>query len=466
MHPSGERRRPVVTPRGPVATVEPLALDGGGVFVTLGARRYAIAAAVPGDRLRVLPPRRDQIPMRLRGTDTPALAARIAVVEPSPERVVAPCSVLLDCGACAIQEQRYAAQIEAKTVGLRALLAPLGGQGERIEVRGLARPFGYRSKLTMATGGTSGALRFGFYARGSFGEPVAAEGCPVQHPLTLSTLAMVRQTLDATHVAPTKGNNPRIGWLHGVMVRVDPSRGAAEITLLGRNARPPGRATFAEQLGALPGVEGVHLNVNPRRSSYALGDAFVHLAGAPRMTFTLAGHAFRLSPGSFFQTSHEGAEVLAAAVLELLPEEMRCLADLYGGVGVFSRLTVGRWERALVAEANPHAIADLRADLASGTHLPLRVIPGRVEQTIHRVLDAQPDVILLDPPRRGTQPKVLGEIGGAAPDRVVYIACGMEALVTDATRLRRAGYRIDRVIGVDMFPHTPHLEVVCSFRRA
>ncbi len=444
------------------ATVEPLQLGAPGVFVTLDrGQRYAVGAGVPGDRLRIQPPRRDAIPPRLRTSGEPVLAARVELVEGAPARVVAPCALLERCGACALQEQRYPGQLEAKLAALRALLAPLGAQPERIELRGLKQPFGYRSKLSMAAGGAAGALRFGFYPRGSFGEPLPAEGCPVQHPLTLSTLALVRQALDATHVAPTSAKDPRVGWLHGVMIRVDPPRGAAEVTLIGRNERPPGRGSFAEQLGALPHVEAVHIGVNPRRSSYALGETFVHIAGAPQMTFTLAGQPFRLSPGSFFQTSHAGAELLVKAVLELLPDSMRCLADLYGGVGVFSRLSAGRWEKALVAELNPYAVADLRAELAAQP-LPLRVIPGRVEQTIRRALDAQPDVVLLDPPRRGCQPAVLRTLTSAAPERLVYVACGVEALLQDVKRLRKNGYRIDRVVAVDMFPHTPHLEVVCA----
>jgi 23S rRNA (uracil1939-C5)-methyltransferase len=449
------------------ATVEPLQLGAAGVVVSVTDRdrRYAVAAGVPGDRLRIQPPRRDAIPPRIRGTDEPALAARIEVIEGAPGRVVAPCALLESCGACALQEQRYAAQLEAKLEALRALMAPLGADPERVTIRGLEQPFGHRTKLSMAAGGRAGALRFGFYPRGSFGEPLPAEGCPVQHPLTLSTLALVRQALDATHVSPTSAKDPRTGWLHGITVRVDPTRGAAEVTLIGRNERPPGRGSFAEQVGALPHVEAVHIGVNPRRSSYAIGETFVHIAGAPQMTFTLAGQSFRLSPGSFFQTSHAGAELLAQAVLELLPNGMRCLADLYGGVGVFSRLAAGRWEKALVAELNPHAVADLRADLAARP-LPLRVVPGRVEQTIRRVLEAQPDVVLLDPPRRGCQPAVLRALTSAAPAQLVYVACGVEALLTDVKRLRKSGYRVDRVIAVDMFPHTPHLEVVCELHHA
>ena len=104
------------------------------------------------------------------------------------------------------------------------------------------------------------------------------------------------------------------------------------------------------------------------------------------MLFHLAGQSFRLSPGSFFQTSHEGAELLVKKVLALMPDHMRCMADLYGGVGIFARVSQKRWKRAIVAESNPNAVADLKSWVRHTKTGSLRVLEGRVEDTIEEVL--------------------------------------------------------------------------------
>lgn len=454
--------------RGPpsiVATVEPLTIGAPGAIITAFGRRFSVSAGVPGDRLRVVLPRRaDPSNAKARAEDDLPPARRLELVEAAPHRVQAPCAQLERCGACSLQELRYGQQLAAKAQALRMQLAPLGAEvASQARVRALKNPFAYRTRLLMAAGGVPGRLRFGFYERGAFGEPVPAEGCPVQHPLTLALLAMATQVLDAANVAPTNADDPRLGWLHGLSIRIDPIRSRGEITLLGKTEQLPRGPALAEQLASLPGVDAVHLSISPKRSSYPLSDVMVHLAGGKRTVFTLAGQSFPLSPGTFFQTCHEGAELLAELVLELLPTRFDCLADVYGGVGVFSRLTAGRWERAVVAEASPSAVADLEAALSKNDRLPLRIIPGRVEQTIRRVLGANPDVVLLDPPRRGCQRPVIEEIGKAAPATVLYLACGMDALLRDGRALLAAGYRLDVAQAIDMFPHTPHLEVVARF---
>jgi 23S rRNA (uracil1939-C5)-methyltransferase len=222
---------------------------------------------------------------------------------------------------------------------------------------------------------------------------------------------------------------------------------------------------LASQLAALPGVRGVHISVNPDRSSYMMGEDFVHVAGSRHMMFQLGGQSFRLSPGSFFQTSHEGAELLVKQVLDLMPEHMLYLADLYGGVGVFARASQKRWKRAVVAESNPHAAGDLKSWVHHTKTGALRVLEGRVEETIDAVLDREPDVLVVDPPRNGCHPRVLSAIARERPPVIIYVACGMEALVRDGAILKDAGYEIDRVNSVDMFPHTTHLEVVTRFVR-
>lgn len=463
---SPKDKRKTTPPRTLRGEVEPLSLGSAGLAVRVGKKRFAIAAAVPGDRVRIRPrPLPPEARRAVMGGEL-ALADRQKVEQPGPDRVNAPCSLLSRCGGCALQELSYPAQVAQKQTALRALLAQLAidADVERVAVvHPLAQPFGYRTKLTMPAGGEAGALRFGFYGRGNF-EPLGAEGCPVQHPLTLAVLAQARQVLDGFGVAPTR-RNERGGWLHGLAIRVDPRSGGGELTLVGRDAKLPGGEGLATALAALPLLQSVHLSINPARSSYLMGEELVHLAGGRRMRFSLLDLELSLSPSSFLQTCHEGAERLIERVLALLPSRCERLVDLYGGVGIFARAATGRWQQATVVESSPHAVADLRRAMRRQQAPKMAVVEGRVEETLSQALEPSPDVVIVDPPRRGCHSKVIKALCRARPSTLVYVACGAEAFARDAAALIAGGFVLDRAEGIDMFPHTTHLELVARFRR-
>jgi 23S rRNA (uracil1939-C5)-methyltransferase len=468
-------------PRPLAAQVGPLRLGQPGLVASAGrneSNSYLVSAAVPGDRLRVLPQQRSvaltsDLPGPPSEPDTPRrapqearsvrLADVVGVVEPSAQRITPPCPVVSRCGGCVIQEMDYAAQLTAKRRALLTALEPLSLSANQVgQVVGLSRPFGYRTKLLMVSSGRAGALRFGFYRRGVT-EVTAAEGCAVQHPLTLATLAMVRPLLDSVGIAPTTlGDRQSRGWLHALGIRVSPDQQLSELTLIGRTPNVPGGQQLIERLAQLPGIHGVHLCVLPQRSSYPLSDDIRRLAGARRLPVRVGQTILQVSPATFVQTSAEGADLLAQRVLAALPERSRCLADIYGGAGLFARLALGRYERAVVAESSASAVADLRHYLKREA-APISVVAGRVEQSIGKVLSTNPDTAVLDPPRRGCHPRVLDALASNRVRHLIYVACGIEALVSDGARLLEQGYQISSIEAVDMFPHTTHLEVVARF---
>lgn len=276
--PSANKQKRQSRPASPAlrpAQALPLRLGWPGIPLAVGERKtQAIAsAAVPGDRLNV------RLTGRLVATDSSEgnsarasaqqipLAEVLNVADPSPDRGPYPCPVVQQCGGCSLQEMTYPAQLDAKSQALADLAVQLGlRHSQPPQVTGLTRPFGYRTTLMMVSGGRAGELRCGFYRRGS-AELVNAEGCAVQHPLTLATLAMTRQVLDAAGIAPTTTRDES-GWLHAIRVRVSPANGTSELTLVGKSPQVPGKSNLAARLATLPGVSGVHLCVTPTRSSY------------------------------------------------------------------------------------------------------------------------------------------------------------------------------------------------------
>ena len=160
------------------------------------------------------------------------------VVTPSRARVEAPCAILHRCGGCTLQELNYPAQLEAKASALKRALEEVGVRfNNSIDLHGVGFPFHFRTKLQMQAAGSGTTLRFGLCRPGST-QVESAEGCPIQHPFTIATLAQVRQTLaDAGVVATTERS--KLAWLHAIRIRVDPSSTSAEVVLSVNRPWPP-----------------------------------------------------------------------------------------------------------------------------------------------------------------------------------------------------------------------------------
>ncbi|MCB9554740.1 MAG: 23S rRNA (uracil(1939)-C(5))-methyltransferase RlmD [Deltaproteobacteria bacterium] len=429
------------------ARVGPLELGQDCLQARAGNRSFSVAPAVVGDQLRLRPTRRDGV------------AQIIELIRPSADRSPAPCGVLAHCGACSIQQMSYAAQLAAKQSALIKQLAALGCAEQIIgQILAPPSPFGYRTRLLMPADQQQDKLCFGLYQRGT-ARLVPAEGCPVQHPLTLAVLAGCRQLLASHEIQASSVG----GWLHALGVRVDPHGQQAQLLLCTTSPKVPAEKTLVAQLLQLPGVFSVHLTAQAERSSYPVGPEIKHLGGGARMPFHIAGKAFLLSPATFVQTSAWAANTLGEQVLALLPEHFDRLADLYGGAGIFAQLAYGRYRQGWVVEENPSAIADLQQMIKQQALSAIRASRGRVEQRVEQLTRFAPDVAIVDPPRQGCKPPAIAALCQAKPTTLIYVACGFEALLRDGQRLLEAGYRVDAVRALDMFPHTPQLEVIMRF---
>ena len=132
---------------------------------------------------------------------------------------------------------------------------------------------------------------------------------------------------------------------------------------------------------------------------------------------------------------------------------------------MFTRLLQDRWKRAVITELGGAAVADAKSWVKATSQSRVRVVPGRVEQTIDRTLDGEPDFAVIDPPRSGCHHAVIKALANRGPQTLIYVACGLDALAKDAEGLVEGGYTIDAVQAVDMFPNTSHVETVARFVR-
>jgi len=205
--------------------------------------------------------------------------------------------------------------------------------------------------------------------------------------------------------------------------------------------------------------------LNPARTNRILGPRFNRLAGSDYLTQIVLDHRFRVSAGSFFQVNRARAEELCRKVLRFVaPIGTETVLDLYSGVGMLSILMAGFCRRVIGVELDTGATADARtnAELAGLANVEFRC--GDVERLVPSL--PAPDVVVLDPPRRGAGPAVLRSIADLGPSRIVYVSCNPATLARDLALLERLSYTTDDVQPVDMFPQTAHVEVVACLSRA
>ena len=353
-----------------------------------------------------------------------ARAVVVAVLEPSADRVVAPCpAVVAGCGGCGWQHLAVAAQLPTKRALVTDALRRQGGVADaeaRVTLGTALAPHGYR---TTVRAGVDGSGRAGFRRAGGH-DVVAADSCLVAHPSLAAVLAGARFR-GASEV--TMRTSVATG---DVVVRADRVDGKpATITDLASAGDI--RQVVGDDLGTLrERVDGVDLSV---------------------------------SLGSFFQSSPAAATALVVAVDRFVDGAADTLVDLYGGIGLFAATVGRRFASVVVVEEHPGAVADARHNLAGRT--AAAVVAADVERWRPPNGWRGPVTVVADPARSGLGRNGVATVVACSPDVLVLVSCDAAALGRDAALLRTAGYSLTESVVFDVFPHTPHVEVVTQFRR-
>jgi 23S rRNA (uracil1939-C5)-methyltransferase len=385
--PAGETR---------VVRIESLVFGGAGLAHTDDGRVVFVLYAAPGELVEALIERVHADYLE---------AVTVRVIEPSPERVEAPCPVFGECGGCQLQHMRYEAQVAAKEAVVREQLRRIGRLDEAVvrPMVGAADPWAYRNHLRFSTGKKWGDV--GFISRRGRGL-LKIESCPIADPWVNELLPELQG----------KGSG-----LHQIQVRHSAETGSYLIGPQVPNlARESGQKSYVEELG---------------------------------------GRRFQVSAAAFFQVNHAQAEQMVRLVGEALPARGRLLVDGFAGVGTFAAIFANRFERVIAIEESHSATRDAEVNIAGLANVEMRA--GKVESILPE-LEERPDAILLDPPRPGCYPSVLQAIIEFRPGSVVYVSCNPATLARDLRILVDGGYRLEHVTPLDMFPQTGHIECVAK----
>ena len=381
------------------------------------------------------------------------------------------------CGGCGTQHVAYADQLRGKREYVTRLLAPLVSPGSTVVEAVVPMPVGpdgmprhFRHKAAFAfapADGRGGGLVMGHFAAGSR-RVVPVRECPV-HSQRANQLAFSLR--DRLARAGIRAAGPRLdGVLRYLVVRTThDDRQALAMLVVARNDKAL-RAPLRAWLRSPGRPEALFVSVHDRDDPFMVGSMVLRIDGPSHLRETRVGPTMLLSPGAFFQTNPDAAAALVEEVTARVAAlgGGRRVLDLYAGSGLFALPLALAGHVVAAVEENRQAVSDGHAN-ARVNKVPdsmLAFTAARVEDVVGRPAARRPDVVVLDPPRQGCPPGVLQRVfRDLAPPRAIYVSCNPDAFARELPAMLAAGYTLTRVLPVDMFPHTGHVELVATLDR-
>jgi 23S rRNA (uracil1939-C5)-methyltransferase len=364
----------------------------------------------------------------------------------------------------------YSAQLQAKQNLVTQAIARIGGmENPSVEpILPSPSPFGYRNKATYPLSrSSSGKVQAGYYEKNSH-NLVNINQCPVQDPRLNPLLAEVKQDIQDRGWSIYNETEHR-GNLRHLALQIGRRTGQILLTLVSANRKVMDIEAQAEEwLSRYPDLVGVCLNYNPNRTNAILGEETRCVAGQSYFVDEFAGVELQLRSDTFFQVNPETAEVLLEAIASRLDlQGTERLVDAYCGIGTFTLPLAKRVKQATGLEINPAAIAIAQENARLNGLTNVSFHEGSVEkllpqlETLGLPAGEKPDIVLLDPPRKGCDRSVLETLIQIAPQQIVYISCKPSTLARDLKILCDSGiYRLSCLQPADFFPQTSHVEAV------
>ena len=438
-------------------TITDCALSGSGVGHVDGLAVLVPATAV-GDEAQA------QI---VKVNKTVAFGRLVALRKPSPDRVDADCSAFPKCGGCLFRHMTYAAELRLKENQVRENLRRIGHyDGDVLPITPSPQTDGYRNKAQYPLSAQNGTLSIGFFAPRSH-RVVDCRDCRLQPPEFAAILA-VFDTWIRTRAIPIYDEATGRGLLRHIYIRKGAQTGELLVCAVSKTRKLPHTDELCRALtAAVPGVRSVVLNVNPDDTNVILGKTCVPLYGDGVIEDTLCGLHFRLSPLSFYQVNAPQAENLYRKAAELAQPCGKTVLDLYCGTGTIGLTMAKDAKQVIGVEIIPEAVRDAESNALRNGVRNARFLCADAAQAAKQLQSegVTPDVVLVDPPRKGCSPALLETILQMAPETLVYISCDSATLARDCAALQDGGYRIEQAAPFDMFPRTGHVEVVCKLLR-
>ena len=435
------------------ATITGLTAEGAGV-ARIDGQVVFVPGVIPGEICEI---RIDHV------GKTSAYATCLAVTKPSSHRVEPECSYFGRCGGCVFWHMDYACELEQKKRRVYDALSRIGGvEFPALEITGSDSLCGYRNKVQFPVQQQNGKAAAGFYRAGSH-TVIPIESCKIQPPVASAIRAAVLSWMEEEKI-PAYEEKMHTGLVRHIYLRCGKISGRTLVCLVINGTGLPKRKQLIEKIrAAAPDVSGIVVNYNTRKSNVILSDRFETIFGEGTLEDELLGLRFRLSPAAFYQVNHDQAERLYEKAIEFAGFTGNETAlDLYCGSGTITLCLARHVKKVYGVEIVDAAIRDAKENARRNGIENAEFFCADAGQAAAKFAASgiKPDVIVVDPPRKGVSEDVISAMAQMNPKRIVYVSCDPATLARDTARLREKGYEAKKAHCFDLFPRCAHVETV------
>ena len=436
-------------------TVEITGLTAEGVGVArIDGQVVFVPSVIPGETCRI------QIE---HVGKTCAYASLLHVEKPSAHRVTPECEHFGQCGGCVFWHMDYECELEQKKKRVQDALTRIGGVSfSDLQITGSDSIYAYRNKVQFPVQPQNGRAAAGFYRAGSH-SVIPITTCLIQ-PESAGKIREAVLSWMAQESIPAYDERTHTGLVRHIYLRCGKETGEILVCLIINGKKlPKAKQLVQTLLAAAPAITGILANYNTKKSNVILGERFETLYGGDYLTDRLLGLTFRLSPAAFYQVNHDQAERLYEKAIEFAAlTGTETALDLYCGSGTITLCLARHVKKVYGVEIVDAAIQDAKENAKTNHITNAEFFCADAGQAAQRFAQEgiRPDVIVIDPPRKGVSEDVIEAIAQMAPSRIVYVSCDPATLARDIARLREKGYAARKAHAFDLFPRCAHVETV------
>ena len=391
----------------------------------------------------------------------------VEILEKSPHRQNRPCSVAKLCGGCDFWHMDYREETRLKAERVRQALNRIGGENfEKIDILAAPEETCYRNKAQYPVSSHKGRVYAGFFRAGSH-QVVENERCLILPEQMDQVKKIVIDYVNHFRLSAYDETTEK-GLLRHIYVRRGPVSKQVLVCLVCNGRKLPHADYLIEKLKAVEGFTTLVLSINTKPGNTVLGDEFITLYGPGYIEDTLCGLTFRLSPRSFYQVNHHQAQRLydaAIAQAEITKDDL--VLDLYCGVGTITLAMAKAAGKVIGVEVVEQAVADAKENALRNNIKNAEFFCGDAGKAALELENQgiRPDVIVVDPPRKGLNADTIEALHKMSPRRIVYVSCDPATLARDVALLKEKGFTVKNALAADLFPRCSHVETIVCLTR-
>lgn len=435
--------------------VTDLTVNGDGVAKVDGYPLF-VKEALPGDKILLTPTKLNK---------TYGFASLAKLLSPSDKRRPAVCKSFPECGGCSVMHLDYRGQLEFKSAFVLSNITKIGGfspdEFAYEDIIGADDEYFYRNKAQFPVRGKSGKAVCGFYEKKSH-SVVNCDYCHIQNDVINSAVSIVMDYINSSSVTAYNEETHK-GTVRHIYVRYS-AENAQLMVVIVTNTDKPLKNTDALVASLVPlGLKSLVQNINTNKTNVILGDKNITLWGDDHILMQADDLVFKVSPHSFFQVNTPQMKKLYAKALEYAsPRGDETVFDLYCGVGSISLFMAKKAKKVIGVEIVPSAIENAKENAVLSNISNTEFYCGDCTEVVEDLINKgeRADVVVVDPPRKGCDGKLLELIDSISPKRLVYVSCNSATLARDLAELKELGYVLQKACAVDLFPQTTHVEAV------